>query len=160
MQPTPPGWPRLTAALFYEDPRVAIDWLCRAFGFTKRLVVDGKDGRIEHSELEFGEALLMVGGAGKAYPERAGTWKARCSSPRMLGGAMTANLCLFVDDVDAHCAHARQHGAVICQEPVTTDYGEDYWTDRCYGAIDPEGHVWWFLQRLRTGAAERQARGG
>jgi uncharacterized glyoxalase superfamily protein PhnB len=27
--------------------------------------------------------------------------------------------------------------------------GADYWTDRSYGAIDPEGHHWWFTQRLR-----------
>jgi uncharacterized glyoxalase superfamily protein PhnB len=32
----------------------------------------------------------------------------------------------------------------------TTDYGEEYWTDRGYEAEDLEGHHWWFVQRLRT----------
>ena len=36
-------------------------------------------------------------------------------------------------------------------EPATQDYGEEYWSDRSYQAQDPEGHLWWFMQRLRTG---------
>ena len=36
---------------------------------------------------------------------------------------------------------------------LTTDYGENYWTDRSYGARDPEGHMWWFMQRLKTAGA-------
>jgi uncharacterized glyoxalase superfamily protein PhnB len=37
-----------------------IDWLCRALGFEVRLKVEGDGGRIEHSELVYGEALIMV----------------------------------------------------------------------------------------------------
>ena len=36
-------------------------------------------------------------------------------------------------------------------EIYTTDYGDDYWSDRSYRAMDPEGHQWWFMQRMRTG---------
>jgi uncharacterized glyoxalase superfamily protein PhnB len=57
---------------------------------------------------------------------------------------------LFVDDADAHCAHARARGARIVEEPATHDYGEDYWSDRSYGALDPESHLWWITQRLRN----------
>ena len=56
---------------------------------------------------------------------------------------------VFVDDVDAHCARARAAGARIADEPKVHDYGEDYWADRSYGAVDPEGHLWWFTQRVR-----------
>ena len=49
----------------------------------------------------------------------------------------------------AHCARARQAGARIVAEPEVHDYGDAYWADRSYGAIDPEGHLWWFSQRLR-----------
>jgi uncharacterized glyoxalase superfamily protein PhnB len=69
-----------------------------------------------------------------------------------VGGANTQQICVFVDDVDAHCAHARQRGAQVVRGPATSDYGDDYWSDRSYGALDPEGHLWWFMQRLRTGA--------
>jgi uncharacterized glyoxalase superfamily protein PhnB len=65
----------------------------------------------------------------------------------------TQSLMLYVDDVDAHCATARAHGAKIVDEPTVHDYGEDYWSDRSYGASDPEGHLWWFSQRLRSSAA-------
>jgi uncharacterized glyoxalase superfamily protein PhnB len=35
------------------------------------------------------------------------------------------------------------------EELATHDYGEDYWADRSYGALDPEGHMWWISQRVR-----------
>jgi uncharacterized glyoxalase superfamily protein PhnB len=154
MKPTPPGWPRISAAVFYEDPAKAIDWLCEAFGFEVRLKVEGDQGRIEHSELEYGEGLIMVGGVGPAYhdPERA--WRDLATSPRSLGGRTTQNLCLHIDDVDAHCVRAKAAGATIVYEPKTTDYGPDYWSDRSYAAIDPEGHLWWFMQRMRTGKGD------
>jgi len=143
MKPTPEGWPRLSAAVFYDDAAGAIDWLCRAFGFTVRLKVAGEQGRIEHSELTYGEALVMVAQAG-ARPGRP-----HPRSPRSIGGANTQSLMLFVDDVDAHCAQARAAGARIFEEPAVHDYGADYWTDRSYGAVDVEGHHWWFTERLR-----------
>ena len=71
-------------------------------------------------------------------------------SPREVGGHNTQCLMVFVDDADAHCAHARSRGARIVQEPADHDYGEEYWTDRSYGALDPEGHLWWITQRLRN----------
>jgi uncharacterized glyoxalase superfamily protein PhnB len=148
MKPTPAGWPRLTVSVFYDDPRAAIDWLCNAFGFEVRLKVEGEDGSIVHSEIVFGEALVMVGGSGRADPGREGYQKQQ-RSPKGLDGANTAALCLFVDDADAHCARARAAGADIFREPETSDYGEDYWSDRSYGARDPEGHQWWFIQRIR-----------
>jgi uncharacterized glyoxalase superfamily protein PhnB len=151
MKPLPPGWPRISSALFYADPRQAIDFLCRAFGFTVRLLVEGENGRVEHSELDFGDdGLLMVGGGGSGYvrPER--PYTARFVGPSQIGGKTTHSLCIYVDDVEAHCAHARAAGAVILGEPQTSDYGADYWSDRGYAAQDPEGHVWYFVQRLST----------
>ncbi len=29
------------------------------------------------------------------------------------------------------------------------DYGADYWVGRSYAAVDMEGHLWWFTQRIR-----------
>jgi uncharacterized glyoxalase superfamily protein PhnB len=134
----------MSSALFYDDAAKAIDWLCEAFGFTVRLKVEGAQGRIEHSELEFGGGLVMVatlGGRGRTWPQ----------SPPAVGGGNTQSLFVYVDDVDAHCERARARGAVIVQEPATTDYGEDYWVDRTYCCRDPGGHHWFFGQRLKTG---------
>jgi uncharacterized glyoxalase superfamily protein PhnB len=143
MRPTPAGWPRISTSLYYDDPVEAIDWLCRAFGFEIRLKVEDEGGRIEHSELTFGEGLIMVAGADKSskFPQ--------IRSPGQVGGANTQNLMVYVDDVEAHCKRAREAGARIVVEPKTTDYGEDYWTDRGYECEDIGGHHWWFYQRLR-----------
>lgn len=145
MKPTPPGWPRFSSAVVYADAAAAIDWLCEAFGFEVRIKVEGEAGRIEHCELTYGDGVLMVAQE-TADSERAA--KRLLRSPRSMGGLTTQALLFFVDDVEAHCAQARAKGARIVEEPATHDYGEDYWTDRSYGALDPEGHLWWITQRL------------
>ncbi len=147
MQPPPKDWPRFSSSVFYLDAAQAIDWLCDVFGFEVRLRVEGEDGRIEHSELTFGEGLVMVSQEG-GNADR--PWKNLMRSPRSVGGANTQAQMFFVDDVDAHCAHARAKGAQIVAEPETHDYGDDYWTDRSYAALDLEGHLWWITQRLRN----------
>jgi uncharacterized glyoxalase superfamily protein PhnB len=145
MKPTPPGWPRISSAVFYEDASKAIDWLCDVFGFEVRLKIEADDGKIEHSELTYGEGLIMVGDVSRAAARERKTAEA---SPKMIDGVNTQSLCVVVDDTDAHCAHARAAGAVILQESTTSDYGADYWVDRTYSAEDLEGHRWWFMQRL------------
>ena len=151
MKPTPSGWPRLSASVFYDDPRAAIDWLCSAFGFEVRLKVEGEGGVIQHSELCFGEALVMVGGTGGKE-----TWQALYRSPQATGGWITQACALFVDDVDAHYQRAVAAGAKVVRAPQTNDYGEEYWADRSYGALDSEGHLWWFMQRVRSASDRAQ----
>ena len=144
MKQTPQGWPRISPAVFYEDAGAAIDWLCRVFGFEVRLKVEGEGGRIEHSELRYGDGLVMVSEAGKKEK------MPYCRSPKEVDGGNTQNMMVYVDDVEAHCQHARAAGAKIHIEPKTSDYGEEYWADRGYECEDPGGHHWWFSQRLRS----------
>ena len=150
-KPPPPGVPQLTSSLFYREPAKAIDWLCEAFGFELQLKVEGEPGEIVYSELVYGGAQVSVSASAKPGESFEGgrEFKALHASPRDLGGRNTQALCLFVDDADAHCAQARAHGAIIHSEPATHDYGDDYWSDRSYGATDLEGHTWWFMHRLR-----------
>ena len=140
----------MSAALFCDDPRDAIAWLCRAFGLQVRIIVDGPDDAVLHSELEYGEAVIMVAGVGASHAREGQTWRERLASPSMVGGKVTCNLAIYVDDVDAHCETARRAGAQIVSEPTTVDYGPDHWSDRNYAALDCEGHLWWFMQRLST----------
>jgi uncharacterized glyoxalase superfamily protein PhnB len=141
MRPPPPDWPRISPSLFYEDAARAIDWLCEAFGFEVRLKVETGDGGIAHSELTYGEGVVMVGASGR---------RVGLKSPRALDGASTQALMVYVDDVEAHCQRAQAAGAKIIGEIKTSDYGEDYWSDRSYEAEDCEGHRWYFAQRLRS----------
>ena len=142
MKPPPPDWPRISCTLWYQDEREAIDWLCRAFGFEVRLKVEGDNGEIHHCELVYGEGVIMVGQPkSDKFPQT--------RAPAQVGGGNTQNLMVYVDDVEAHCARARAAGATIIKEPTTSDYGEEYWSDRSYECRDLGGHHWWFCQRLR-----------
>jgi uncharacterized glyoxalase superfamily protein PhnB len=116
-------------ALTYDDPLAAIDWLCRAFGFVKRLVVPGADNRVEHSELTLGTGVVMV-----SSPKR----EDRRVSPKELAGVAQA-LSVYVADPDAHHAKAVAAGARIIRPLRTEDYGA-----RGYMALDLEGHLWYF----------------
>lgn len=151
MQPTPKGWPRLSSAIYYDDPSAAIDWLCGAFGFEVRIKVEGDPGKIVHSELTYGEAVVMVSQSGPNarhpdFPPGA--------SPRSVGGANTQGLMLYVENAEAHRDHARAAGATIAEDLAVHDYGPDHWSDRGYAAIDCEGHMWWFTERLRNPPGE------
>ena len=150
-KPPPSGWPQAQSSLFYRDAAKAIAWLCDAFGFELRLKVEGEPGEIIHSELMYGSAMICVSGAARPgdVQEPGREFKARHASPLDVDSRNTQAICLFVDDADAHCAHARAHGATVTSEPATHDYGDDYWSDRSYGACDLEGHSWWFMHRVR-----------
>ena len=132
--------PSLGSALSYLDPRAAIDWLQRAFGFEPAMIITDDAGNIAHSELRFGNGYIMV----------AGEWAERMKSPRSLGNKNTQAIHVQLqEDIDAHCARARAAGAVIEQEPEDQFYG-----DRTYRAVDPEGHMWTFGQTLRVVSTE------
>ena len=144
MKPAPPDWPRMSSSLYYDDAAKAIDWLCNAFDFEVRLRVESDEGKIEHSELVYGEGVVMVADTTKAEKF------SFIRSPHQIGGGNTQNLFVYVDDVETHCKRAREGGAKIVSEPKTTDYGEDYWSDRTYECEDIGGHHWWFAQRMRS----------
>jgi uncharacterized glyoxalase superfamily protein PhnB len=133
-QNPPPGWPRLSTALVYEDEETAIDWLSKAFGFEPRVIVKDGDGNIMHSELEYEGAVIMIMKASS---------RPGATAPNQIDGRFTQSLYVFVPDIDTHCARARAAGAEITQEPETKDYG-----DRGYTCIDCGGHVWFFGQRV------------
>ncbi len=141
MSYVPKDWTPTASAIFYDDPRAAIAWLDEAFGFTPRIIVDGPNGEVMHSELVCGEALIQVATAGGM---------AGSVSPRAVKGGYTQSLYVFVPDVDAHHERAKAAGAEIVQEPVTQHYG-----DRVYGCLDCEGHPWYFGQRVDDEAWER-----
>ncbi|HEY0192747.1 MAG TPA: VOC family protein, partial [Kofleriaceae bacterium] len=59
------------------------------------------------------------------------------------------SLMMYVDDALAACERARAAGAKIAQEPAVSDYGEAYWADLGFEAVDPGGHRWWIAERKR-----------
>jgi uncharacterized glyoxalase superfamily protein PhnB len=132
--------PGFTPAVFYKDPLAAVRWLEAAFGFeVAALILDGED-RLVHSEITFQGGSLNVGGEWQG----AEVGSARMRSPASVEGINTQFLRIFLaDGLDAHCERARAAGATIVAEPADQFYG-----DRVYRAVDPEGHVWNFAQRV------------
>jgi len=57
---------------------------------------------------------------------------------------VSQRLGIYVDDVDAIFVRSRRAGAKIAYEPHDQYYG-----DRVFECIDPEGHRWKFHQFLR-----------
>ena len=120
-------------SLLYHDAPAAIEWLCRAFGFEKRLVVPGSDGTIAHAQLVFGNGMIMLCSA------ESFEFGDILRSPRDVGGVGTCEPCVCVVDANAHQAQAIAAGAEVVSPLEDKPYG-----GRGYSCRDPEGHVWHF----------------
>ena len=130
--------PTFTVAAFYRDPKAALDWLARAFGFEVTMAIEspGNEPGSSHYEMAIeGRGRIMVGSE----------WADWTRSPASIGGVNTQSTHVdLVGELDAHCERARAAGAVILAEPEDQFYG-----DRTYRAADPEGHIWTFSQHVR-----------
>ena len=136
------GHQRIVPYLTYADAPAAIDWLCRVFGFEEIRRMETGDGRIGHAALTLLGEQVMIS---SAFDE-AGT-----RSPRDLP-ALHQQITVYVDDVDAHFAHAQAEGAAILSEPE-----DQFWGDRTYWVQDLEGHRWSFQQHVRVVPDEESA---
>jgi len=121
--------PSICPSLSYDDAPAAIEWLCQAFGFRKRLVATGAEGTITHAELSLGAGVIFVSTARPASGRL---------SPRSLPGVNQA-VAVYVDDPDAHFATAKAAGAEILENLKDEEFGA-----RGYTTKDLEGHEWYF----------------
>ncbi len=128
MQPTINVIPTLR----YRDASTAIEWLCRAFGFTEHLVVPGGAGTIAHAQLTYANGMIMLG---SVREDEFG----RLVAPIEEGKPATVGIHVVVKDVDAHHEQAAGAGAEILTPPEDQDYG-----GRFYACRDLEGNVWSF----------------
>jgi uncharacterized glyoxalase superfamily protein PhnB len=126
--------PRITPHIFYDDVAAAMDWLVEAFGFGVRLSMTNKSGLVVHGELEVADGLVMLGLTAE-NPD----W----ISPLTSQGRVISRLYIFIDNIDAHYDQAVKCGAKIIRSPK-----DEFWGDRVYECIDPEGHRWKFAQHL------------
>lgn len=130
----------LSSALSYKDPKAAFRWLEEAFGFEPLFVILDAEGNLAHSEMTFGDSVVMVGTE----------WTEKHRSPKSIDGINTQTVHIQIEeDVDAHCERARKAGANIMQEPSTQFYG-----DRTYRCTDPEGHIWTIGQTVQRMSSE------
>jgi uncharacterized glyoxalase superfamily protein PhnB len=111
--------------LAYPDVRVAVEWLCRAFGFVERLRIGD-----HRSQLSFGEGAVVV-------------TRLRIEPDTSFSAGCGHSVMVRVTNVDEHCERARQSGARIISPPADYPYGE-----RQYTAQDLGGNVWTFSQSI------------
>ena len=130
----------LTSALCYRDPKAALKFLEAAFGFDLVMLIEDAEGNLAHSEMKFGDSLVMIGTE----------WTEQHRSPASIGGLNTQTVHIHLEgDVDAHCERARAAGAEILMEPADQFYG-----DRTYRCRDLEGHFWTVGAPVRTVSQE------
>uniref|UniRef100_B0T2F2 Glyoxalase/bleomycin resistance protein/dioxygenase n=1 Tax=Caulobacter sp. (strain K31) TaxID=366602 RepID=B0T2F2_CAUSK len=126
----------LTSALCYRDPKAALKFLEAAFGFELVMLIEDTNGNLAHSEMSFGDSLVMIGTE----------WTEKHKSPASIDGFNTQTVHIHLEgDIDAHCERARAAGAEILMEPADQFYG-----DRTYRCRDPEGHFWTVGAPVRT----------
>ena len=117
--------------LRYRDAPAAIEWLCRAFGFEKHLVVPGPNGTVAHAQLSFGNGMIMLGSVVDSE------FGQLMKQPDEIGGAETQTPYVIVSDADAVYSSAKAAGAKIVIDIKDEDYG-----GRGFSCRDPEGHLW------------------
>lgn len=119
--------------LKYQNAQSAMEWLCRAFGFEKHLIIQGENNSVAHAQLTMGNAMIMLGSVGNdAYGKLLQT-------PNSLNGCNTQAPYIVVEHIDEHYEKAVREGAKIIIEIKDEDYG-----GRSYTCQDKEGHIWNF----------------
>jgi PhnB protein len=117
----------VSAMLTVSDIPAAAAFYQKAFGFSKRGIMKGPDGKPMHAELTLRGATLMLG------PENA-EWGKRSAKTV---GASPAGLFIYVENVDKAVSKAVSLGATA-QGPVM----DMFWGDRCGNVVDPDGYSW------------------
>src|SRR5215813_11646764 len=117
----------VSAMLTVSDIPAAVNFYQKAFGFSKRAIMNGPDGKPIHAELTLRGTTLMLG------PENSAMGRRSAKSV----GASPAGLYLYVENVDKVVEKATKLGATG-QGPVM----DMFWGDRCGTIIDPDGYTW------------------
>ena len=109
--------------LAYQNLGEAIDWLCRAFGFTLRLRIADHRAQLNVGDGAVVLTQLPAGSGAAVDPAHA--------------------VMVRVEDVDRHYERATQCGVRVFRPPTSYPFGE-----RQYTAEDVGGHVWTFSQSV------------
>jgi len=117
----------VTAMLTVTDVKAAVAFYQKAFGFEKRGIMNGPDGKAVHGELTLRGTTLMLSPEMPQMGSR---------SPKTIGGS-PASLYLLTENADKVVAKAVKLGATA-KGPVM----DMFWGDRSGTVVDPEGYTW------------------
>ena len=128
VRPTPREIARMSIALYYEDPAAAARWLARVFQLGSWSGIPSEGEEPEWNELHHGNVAVLL------FP---------LERQRAHDEPVTHEPWAYVDDLEAHFAHAKAAGATILSEIEQQGY-------RAYSAEDLEGRRWTFAQARPT----------
>jgi PhnB protein len=117
----------VSTMLTVADLKAAAAFYQKAFGFEKRAIMDGPDGKAIHAELTLRGTTLMLGPESPQMGSR---------SAKTVGGS-PCTLYLLTEDVDKTVEKAIKLGATS-KGPVM----DMFWGDRCGTVVDPDGYAW------------------
>ena len=117
----------VTAILTTTDVKAAAAFYQKAFGFAKRGIMNGPDGKAIHAELTLRGTTLMLGPEMPQMGSRAA---------KTLGASPTT-LYLLTDNVDKTVTKAVKLGATLKGSVM-----DMFWGNRCGSIVDPEGYLW------------------
>ena len=125
--------PELVPCLNVRDPRASIAWF-EKLGFRTVYAMPLPDGSIGHAHLARKGAELMLGSCPTTEPGASG---------------MQLYITLGDESVDELCAHARRAGIEIGQ-----DLQDQFWGDRTFEVVHPDGYHFIFAQHVRDVSME------
>jgi uncharacterized glyoxalase superfamily protein PhnB len=108
----------LTTSLILKDAHLALEFYVKAFGAQQRMRLSTPDGKIAHAEIQIGDSIVMLTEASRE-------------------AATSANVYMYVPNVDAVVARAASAGAQITMPPA-----DMFWGDRYGRVVDPFGVRW------------------
>jgi uncharacterized glyoxalase superfamily protein PhnB len=115
-----PGMQPINAYLAVANVGATMEFLERAFGFTRGVVLPDADGQLRYAEMRHGDGVVML---------------IRQGDSATASGGRSA-LYTYVNDVDRALTQARQAGAGVGE-------AEDKpWGDRVAVVTDPDGYRW------------------
>jgi PhnB protein len=128
--------------LAYEDGLAAMNWLCKAFGFSEEVRMLDDNGNLAHGELTMGNSKIMLASPTPDYQSPKHHRQVCAATDKWFQVPYIFNGCLvYVEDIRKHYQTAKANGAVILSEIEEGGPGTRY------RAEDPEGHRWMFMER-------------
>lgn len=133
----------VTPMLIVKDIKAAISFYQQAFGFAKRGIMKGPDGKPIHAELTLRDTTIMLG------PE---SLQRDARSAKTIG-ASPVTLYVITENADKVVAKAVKLGATL-QSPVM----DMFWGDRCGNVVDPDGYTWMVATHVAEPTAQEMAK--
>jgi PhnB protein len=121
----PEGYSTVSPYLIVEGATRTIEFLVRVFDAIELRRFPDANGKLMHAEVRIGDTVVMLA-------DGSGDWV-----------SLSANVHIYVADVDATYRRALEAGAISVQEPVKKDD-----EDKRGGVKDAGGTTWWIATKV------------